>query len=313
VLAAGDSKHSIEFLVREFTERFLQRNRKRPQYAVRQLERDVLPEWKGRDARSIKHREVVEVLDKIVDRGKPVMANRTAALLGQLFKFGVQRGIVESTPVLPYRPGGKEKARERVLSDEELAAFLRDPAACTRHERLVRGIRLLLLTGQRRGELAAAKWREIDFDAGTWTIPDENSKAGKGHVLPLSRWAVEEFRALKAAAGKSQWVLPAASDSKTHVDALWLTRRLAKDAERFEKQQIAEFTLHDLRRTLRTGLSKLSVAPHVAERVLGHKQRGIIGVYDRHAYLDEQRAALDKWAMHLATLRDQPPQPPRAS
>src|SRR5262249_33712118 len=151
----------------------------------------VVPEWAGRDARSIKPREVLALLDKIVDRGSPVMANRVAGLLGQLFKFGIHRQIVESTPgPLPYRPCGKEKARERALTDDELRAYLKDTTACTRYERLSHVITLLLLTGQRRGELALARWSDVDLKARTWSIPDVNAKAGRGHVLPLSNWAV---------------------------------------------------------------------------------------------------------------------------
>ena len=112
---APTDKHSIEFLVAEFIARYLRaarHGRKRPEYAERILQRDVLPAWKGRDARTIAPEDVLSLLDEIVDRGAPVMANRTAALLAQLFKFGIHRRIVESTPVqLLYRPGGKEKPR----------------------------------------------------------------------------------------------------------------------------------------------------------------------------------------------------------
>jgi integrase len=293
----GD-KHSIEFLVSEFMERHVRPQRKRPEYAEAILAKDVVPEWAGRDARTITPREVVELLDKIADRA-PVMANRVAALLGQLFKFGIHRAIVETTPVqLLYRPGGKEKARERTLTDDELAAFLRDPVACTRFERLAHVLTLLLLTGQRRGELALARWSDIDFKARTWTIPDENAKGGRGHVLPLSDWAVEEFKALKREAEGSPFVLPA-DNGKGPLEPRLLTRGVARCLKRFKEQGVAAFTLHDLRRTCRTGLSALKVEPHIAERVLNHAQDKIAGTYDRHAYLDEKRAALDKWAAHL--------------
>lgn len=153
------STHTIEYLASEFMERHVRPHRKRPEYAQAILDADVLPEWRGRDARTIEPAEVIALLDKIVDRGSPVKANRAAALLGQLFKFGIHRRIVTTTPVqLLYRPGGKEKPRERTLSEEELRVFLKDPKAATRFERLSHVIKLLLLTGQRRGELALARW-----------------------------------------------------------------------------------------------------------------------------------------------------------
>ena len=301
--AAPGAKHTIEYLVSEFTERYLRPTRKRPEYAEAILAKDVLPEWKGRDVRTIEPAEVIGLLDKIVDRGSPVAANRAAALLGQLFKFGIHRRIVASTPVqLLYRPGGKEKPRERVLSDEELQAFLADPLKCTRFERLAHVILVLLLTGQRRGELALARWAEIDFAARTWSIPDENAKGGRGHVVPLTDPAIKAMRPLKIAAARSKWVLTA-NGGEHHLDPKQLTRSLAKCLKRFEAQGIAPFTLHDLRRTVRTGLARLKVEPHVAERVLNHAQETIAGTYDRHAYMEEKRAALEKWATHLEGLR----------
>jgi integrase len=298
----GD-KHTVDLLVSEFVERHLRPTRKRPEYAEAILAKDVLPEWKGRDARTIEPAEVIALLDKIVDRGSAVMANRTAALLSQLFKFGIHRRIVSTTPVqLLYRPGGKEKPRARILDDEELQTFLKDPKACTRFDRLSHVITLLLLTGQRRGELALARWSDVDLEARTWTIPDENAKAGRGHCVPLSAWAVAEFETLKGLSKKSAWVLPS-NGGEHHIDPKLLTRGVAKCLARFEEQGIEEFTLHDLRRTCRTGLARLKVEPHIAERVLNHAQERIPGTYDRHEYLDEKRAALEKWAAHLALLR----------
>ena len=301
--AVQGDKHSIEFLISEFVHRFLRPTRKRPEYAEAILNRDVLPTWRGRDARTIDPGEVVDLLDSIVARGSPVMANRTAAILGQLFKFGIHRHIVKATPVqLLYRPGGKEKSRERVLADDELAAFLREPEGCTRYPKLARAMMVLLLTGQRRGELARAKWSEIDFGEKTWTIPDENAKAGRGHVVPLSDWALEEFHALKRLSRGSRWVLPD-REGEQHIDPMRLSRGIARCLTRFKAHGIEPFTLHDLRRTCRTGLSRLKVEPHIAERVLNHVQPGIVGVYDRFAYLDEKREALEKWAAHLESLR----------
>lgn len=186
----------------------------------------------------------------------------------------------------------------------ELKAFLDDPKAATRFDRMSRVITVLLLTGQRRGELAAAKWSDIDFRAKTWTIRDEVSKNGKGHVLPLTDWVIDELKVLKAEGEGSPWVLPSMPGSATPLDARHLTRAVRKCQKRFKARGIGAFTLHDLRRTCRTGLSRLRVEPHIAERVLNHVQPGIVGTYDRHAYLDEKREALEKWEAHLNALQD---------
>ena len=300
---AGAAKHSIEFLASEFVERYLKPKRKRPEYVERILQADVLPHWKGRDARTIEPAEVIELLDRIVDRGAHVMANRVAAVLTQLFKFGIHRRLVAVSPVqLLYRPGGREKPRERTLTDDELRALLRDPKAATRYARLAHAITILLLTGQRRGELALARWADVDLSAATWTIPPENSKTGRGHVVPLSAWAVDEFRALKALAKRSPFVLPA-NGGEYPIDPKQLTRGVARCQERMVELGVEAFTLHDLRRTCRTGLSRLKIEPHIAERVLNHAQEKIAGTYDVWAYMDEKRAALEKWAAHLQALR----------
>jgi len=292
----------VNFLITEFLERHVKVTRKRPEYAERILRQEVLSQWQGRDARTITAREVIELLDGIVDRGSAVMANRTAALLGQLFKFGIHRAIVDDSPVkLLYRPGGKEKPRERALTDKELKAFLANPRAACRFERLERAIRILLLTGQRRGELALARWSEIDLVTGTWRIPDENAKGGRGHLVPLTPMAVEQFRELKAAADNSEFVLPEPGGTAP-INPKQLTRSLAKCRARFKKCGIAAFTLHDLRRTCRTGLARLKIEPHIAERVLNHAQERISGTYDTHDYMTEKRAALETWAAHLAGL-----------
>ena len=305
-LAAGrpSNPNSIEFLAHEFLERHVKPNRRQPAYVQRVLEHDVLPEWKGRDARTITPREVVELLDKIVARGSRVMANRTAGLLGQLFRFGIHRAIVDDSPVkLLYRPGGREKPRERAFSDEELKAFLGNLDDACRFQKLPHVLRLLLLTLQRRGELALAEWREFDFKAKTWTIPDAHAKSGKGHVVPLSAWAIEELQKLKVMAGGSLYVLPNA-DKTAPADPKYITRSVARCLRRFKKHGVAAFTAHDLRRTGRTGLAKLGVKTDIGERVLNHARERIEATYDVHVYIDEKREALEKWAKYLAELRD---------
>jgi integrase len=300
-------EHSIEFLAHEFLERHVRPSRKQPAYVENILKRDVLTEkaWKGRDARTIKPREVIELLDRIVARGSPIMANRTAGILSQMFLFGVHRTIVESNPVqLLYDPGGKESPRDRCLTDEELKALLANPKAATRFERLSHALVIFLLTAARRSGLTLARWSDIDFEAKNWHIPGENSKTRKGYVISLSAWAVREFEALQKLAKHSPWVLPnEAGDGPT--DPKLLTRGIARCQERMQKLGIAEFTLHDLRRTCRTGLARLKIAPHVAERVLNHAQEKIPGTYDTHDYLEEKREALNKWAAHLEGLRRQ--------
>jgi integrase len=302
VATAPTDGHSIEFLAHEFLELHVRPSRKRPEYAERIIKNDVLPKWKGRDARTIKPREVIELLDGIVERGSKVMANRVAGLLGQMFKFGIHRSIVESSPVqLLYRPGGKEKSKVRALSDPELRALLTNMDDVFRAPRTACVLRILLLTAQRRSEVTLARWHEIDFTARTWHIPDENAKGNRGHVVPLTDWAVREFKRLKKRAGRSRFVFPN-DEGNEPADPKLVTRSVARCLDALKEHGINAFTPHDLRRTVRTGLARLKVEPHIAERVLNHKQETIPGTYDVHDYLEEKRTALDRWASHLETL-----------
>lgn len=301
--AAVGAEHSIETLAHEFIERHIKPNHKRPEYTQAILARHILPVWAGRDARTIKPREVIELLDTVVASGRRMMANKVAGVLAQLFRYGIHRALVDDSPVkLLMRPGGKQKPRQRALTDAELAAYLTDPVKCTRQPRLANVITVLLATAARRGELTFARWRDVDFKTRTWRIPPENSKTGVECLVPLTDMAIEALTKLRNAAGSSPWVLPGKKPAQP-LEPRLLTRGLAKNLARFKKQGIAPFVLHDLRRTCRTGLAKLKVAPHIAERCLNHAQETIPGTYDTHDYLDEKREALQKWAAHLGAIR----------
>jgi integrase len=300
--------HSVAHLNAEFMARHVKRQRRRPEYVQRILDADVLPRWGSRDARTIKAREVIELLDEVADRA-PVMANLVAGILSQLFRFGIHRAIVETTPVqLLYRPGGKEKPHARVFSEQELKAFITNLDDACRFQRLPHILRVLLLTLQRRGELALAERCEFNFTDKTWTIPDAHANAGKGHVLPLSDWAIAELRKLKVMADGSRYVLPNAGGSAP-ADSKYITRSVARCLKRFKKHGVAAFTAHDLRRTERTGLARLGVKVDIAERVLNHARERIEATYDVHDYVDEKREALERWAKYLAAFRDGQPSP----
>ncbi len=156
-----------------------------PREVIRILKKDALPYWRQRDARTITSREIIERLDAIVGRGAPVMANRTANLFAQTFRFGIHRSIVETSPVnLLYPPGGREEASERVLSAEELQRFVHGLPTVVRNEIRRCTLWVLLLTGVRRGSLAQAEWSEFNFNTCEWHIPAEHDKERRSHIIP---------------------------------------------------------------------------------------------------------------------------------
>jgi integrase len=161
-------------------------------------------------------------------------------------------------------------------------------------------LKLLLVTGQRRGELSKARWEHVNLDGALWIIPAANSKNGKEHKVPLSTLAVEHFQRLKTFSGTSDWVLPGVAD-----DAPITERAITKAAERAQELiGIPHWVPHDLRRTAATQIAELGYPPHVVEKVLNHTLQGVQAVYNQHDYLAEKRDALEAWANRLRAIFD---------
>ena len=285
---------------------------KRPEYVQRFFAADVLLKWGARDARTITPREVVELLDGIVERGSPrwrTWAPAFSRKCSGLACIGDRR----ASPVqLLYRPGGKEKPRERALSDDELGAFLANLDAVMRFQtggtgrtpRLAHVLRLLLLTGQRRGELALARWQDVTLTgkAPVWRIPPEHTKTGaaaRGAARPRRRRRVSGAQEIR-----ERQCLRLPARRRPGRGGPETASRLASRATRsaFRRSACQPFTAHDMRRTCRTGLARLKVPHDIAERILNHKLPAMRAVYDQHAPLEEMRAALMAWAEHLAKL-----------
>jgi len=160
---------------------------------------------------------------------------------------------------------------------------------------------LILYAACRRGEVVLAKWSHfrVDGDAPLWTVPEELSKTGVKYLIPLVP-AAAELRRLRINTPESAFVFPAKwSDPERQADPMILTRSLAPNLDRLRKHRIKPFILQDLRRTVRTGLARLKVKPHIVERVLNRAQRGVVRTYELHRYEGEKRTALKKWAAHL--------------
>jgi integrase len=223
----------------------------------------------------------------IAKENGPIAANRARAALSAMFRWAIGEGLCESNPVIGTNRQRENDPRERSLSDSEAArVFL----ACPDND-FGRCLRLLMLTGCRRDEIGNLQWSEIDFEGRTITLPAIRTKNNQAHVVPLSDSAIAILQAIprrdricvfgRGKAGFGGW-------SKC--------KRLLDDKVKLE----STWTLHDLRRTVRTGLGMLGVAPHVAEAVLNHLPAKLIRTYDRNTYAAEKRAALELWANHLA-------------
>ena len=181
------------------------------------IEKDLLPAWKKRDIRTIDRGDVVQLLDAIVSRGSKVMANRTRALVGTIFTFARHKSYLSADSVNPCQdvplPGGKEKSRERVLSEEEIKTL--GKALEGFEEPLASLYRLMLLTGQRSGEVKAMRWEEIDGDL--WIIPAGKTKNRQEQRVPFSHAALVCIEALKGESTSDTWVFPSRFKNTPYV------------------------------------------------------------------------------------------------
>jgi len=201
-----------------------------------------------------------------------------------------------------------------VLSDDELRLIWR--AAGDLGYPFGPALKLLMLTGQRRAEVAGMMWREIDLEAGVWRIPAERSKNGQAHELDLSPEALKAIKAVADLRSNSPYLFPARgggairgfSATKRRLDALIeaLRRQDAEKAgEAAPETPIPAWRIHDLRRTAATGMAAMNFPPHIVERVLNHvstTQAGLVGVYQRYDYRAERKAAVTAWSARVAAV-----------
>ena len=243
----------------------------------------------------------------------PIASNRARAALSGLYAWAVADGLAEANPVIGSGRAGIEKARDRVLSADEIVAIW-NAAEDDDHGTIVK---LLLLTGQRRAEVAGIEIREIDLAKAMWSIPESRTKNGKPHDVPLSRQAAALLAGLSVRHGRSlmfgrgEGPFSGWSQSKSRLDTRSTRQRaeqrlgrVLRDGESAAGEDaLAPWTLHDLRRTVVTGMNELGIQPHVVEAVVNHlsgvAKAGVAGVYNRALYATEKRMALQAWADHL--------------
>lgn len=303
-IEAEKHAYTVSQLADEYFERMIAGRWKHPNIVRARIEKNIKPAIGMLKVEDVRPRHIDDILKSVMRRGAPSIANDVLRWLKRMFNYAVKRHALEQNPAAAFDPGdagGKEKSRDRWLSSYELAglfAAMRHVPSFSVENGLT--IKLLLLLAVRKGELISAKWSEFDLDKGVWHLSDERTKTGSGIDIPLPSVAVECLRDLERLAGGSKWVLPARKMQNRmipHIADSTLSVALGKIQHGLEP-----FTIHDLRRTARTHLEALGVAPHIAERCLNHKIRGIEGVYNRHDYFEERKAALDTWAAFLLQL-----------
>lgn len=324
--------------VKEIAEEWYQRRilpvRTHPESVRRTLDRDVLPALGARVFTEVDELDLGRLVDAVVDRGAKSYAGTVLSHCKQLWRWAQGRGYLKVGGVRLGNPAAALEAasfrvvkgkRSRFATDTELRALWTRlekplPGYRTMDPVLSLALRVLILTGVRSGELRRATWAELDWDEATWTIPPEHQKLKPGQarvpwVVPLTSPVVALLRELEELAGESPNVLPSPGHTKAKAGSLAkgsLSRAMkalfdAPAGAQVDLGDAERLKPHDLRRTLRTGLSRLGVRHEVAERCLNHAVGGMEGVYNQHDFLEERREALERWAAHVDQVVRGPP------
>jgi integrase len=255
---------------------------------------DVIPAWKGRKVQDITKRDVIALLDSVNDRA-PIMANRVLAAVRKLFNWCLARDVISVSPCALVEPPAPERSRERILTDDEIRRLWK----ATDVEGWPFGplVKMLLLTGQRLGEVGGMRWDELDLDAKMWTLPGERVKNDNKHEVPLSDLAVEILRAQPRIKTTKGFVFTTTRDAA--VSGFSRAKDRLDETMAADGGALEHWTFHDLRRTMASGMARLGIQLPVIEKILNHTSgtfRSVVGVYQRHSFADEKRAALQAWA-----------------
>jgi integrase len=261
------------------------------------MTKHALPAFRGRPIDAIRKADVLRLIDKIVDSGAPVQANRVLAYLRRLFNWCIERDLLSNNPAAGVKAPAKEVSRERVLSLDELQALM---GAATRI-----GypwgpmVKLLVMTSQRLEEVASAPWLEFDLERAEWSIPGSRTKNGRPQLVHLSGAALSVIQELPRFE-EQPWLF--STTGKGPV------KGFSKAKVKFDKESgVTGWTFHDIRRSFAThATERLGISPVVVDKVQNHVTgalRGVAAVYQRGEYLEQRKAAMSAWAEFLAGLQ----------
>lgn len=290
---------AFDLYVESFIDLYLKKRWKQWKLGAGLLRREAVPVLRSKALPRVTRSDLNPVWDALQDR--PAVARLTHATLRKLFRWAVSRGDIDRSPLEGIEAPPPVPSRDRVLNDGELALVWRGSDELGHP--FCHFIKLLILTGQRREEVASISWDELDQAEATWTIPSARTKNRNPQLVPLSPPA---FKILDELAGTDEWPKRGyllSTTGRTPVSGFTKPKRRLDESMKEELgDRFVPWRLHDLRRTLATGLQRLGVRFEVTEAVLNHvsgSRGSIAGVYQRYNWADEKRLALNAWATHV--------------
>jgi integrase len=299
--AATREADGVEALAAQFIERYAKIKNKSWQQVDAIFRREILPRWRGKTVHEIEREDVEDLIDAIA-ADRPIMANRTLAAVRKWFSWmagrskggrkAVLKARLRTAPCLGVEAPGQERSRERTLTNAEIAQLW---SAADQEDEPFKGfVKVLLLTGQRRGEVAGMRHDELDLDRAVWSLPGARTKNARPHTVPLPSQVVAILKATPPVA--SEYIFSATGDGPIAA--------FAKLKSRLEQRMAttSRWTLHDVRRSAATGMVDIGVQPHIVEVLLNHStghRAGVAGTYNRSLYSAEKAEALQRWADYV--------------
>lgn len=288
---------TVNDLADEYIEKWAKPRKRSWQEDRRLLKANVRPAIGHKKAADVRRRDIIEILDAIVDRGAPISANRTLAVVRKMFRFGLTRDLVPHNPCEAVQAPARENQRDRVLNAVEIKTIWKKLEGGDLDMTPAVGLclQLMLATAQRRREVVTAKWADIDLSAGWWVVPETVAKNKLPHRVPLSALSIRLLKAAKMEAGSSSYVFPNPSDTAPIRDDA-ISKAVRRNEAKFK---VPHFTPHDLRRTAASQMASAGTSRLTISKILNHVESGITAVYDRHGYDAEKRKALNAWGRKL--------------
>lgn len=314
---AAKAERKLTPFVADFVDEYIRIHAKEHNRSWKEIERalksEIVPRWGKRKLTDIKRRDLILVLDEIKERGAPVMANRVMAYTRKMFSWAIHRDVLKVHPFLMMERPNKEESRKRVLSETEIKTFWHNLDNCRMSDKIKRALKLILVTGQRPGEVIGIHRSEINGD--WWEIPAERSKNKQAHRVFLTATAkqligdatgyifespVHPANLLESPAnpGKSYEVRTMTSDIKANLPH-------TPESKVIDNLKIPHFTPHDLRRTASTQWAQMEIPGDMIDRLQNHitkQKQGVGHIYNLYSYNKEKQIAMEQWERRLNSI-----------
>jgi len=291
---------TVNDLVAEYMEKWAKPRKRSWKEDERKLKQDVCPVIGHKKIEAVTRRDIRDILDAVMDRGAPIAANRTLAVMRKMFRWGLSVDLLPHNPCEAIQAPAEENQRDRVLDEDEIKTLWArlDGSDISMHPGIRLCLKLMLVTAQRRTEMVTVRWADIDLVTGWWVIPEGIVKNKRSHRVPLSPLAIQLLRTAKKELGGSEYVFPNLSgDGSVRPESV--SKSVSRNVAAFK---IDYFRCHDLRRTAATQMASTGTPRTIVGKVLNHSDGGVTAIYDRYSYDKEKRKALNAWGRKLESI-----------